>query len=363
MKLAPTSAVAFSRDYNVCLGVRNVNCTKVIGWLHGSSLTGTANDHRPSDRPRSFLSSPPHRRVGRFAPSPTGPLHFGSLVAALASALEARRDRGQWLVRIEDIDVPRTQSGADRAILRELERLGFAWDEQPVWQSEQIELYRAALDQLAAARRTYGCACSRREIADSASAVDGARRYPGTCRGGLPPGRTARSTRLRVDAGQDNVVICFGDGIQGEIVQNVECEVGDFVLVRADGQIAYQLAVVVDDAAQGVTQVVRGADLLDSTARQILLQRMLGLPTPSYAHLPVALDGGGNKLSKQTLARPIDTLPAAPLLCAALEFLGQGPPADLLRESQRDVWAWAAEHWSLSRVPRVRALSAPAQCS
>ncbi|MBK7234540.1 MAG: tRNA glutamyl-Q(34) synthetase GluQRS [Sterolibacteriaceae bacterium] len=308
------------------------------------------------------MSIPPHRRVGRFAPSPTGPLHFGSLVAAVGSALEARCDGGRWLVRIEDIDLPRTQSGADRAILRELERLGFVWDEQPVWQSERAELYRAALNQLSAADRTYGCACSRREIADSAPATGGAHRYPGTCRGGLPPGRVARSTRLRVDAGQADVVIHFADGVQGEIVQNVECEIGDFVLDRADGQIAYQLAVVVDDAAQGVTQVVRGADLLDSTARQILLQRMLGLPTPSYAHLPVALDGNGDKLSKQTLARPIDTLPAAQLLCATLEFLGQAPPAALQHESQSAVWAWAARHWSLSRVPCIRALPAPVLC-
>lgn len=265
-------------------------------------------------------------------------------------------------MRIEDIDLPRTQSGADRAILRELERLGFVWDEQPVRQSERAELYRAALNQLAAAGRTYGCACSRREIADSAPVTGGAHRYPGTCRGGLPPGRVARSTRLRVDAGQADVVIHFADGVQGEIVQNVECEIGDFVLDRADGQIAYQLAVVVDDAAQGVTQVVRGADLLDSTARQILLQRMLGLPTPIYAHLPVALDGNGDKLSKQTLARPIDTLPAAQLVCAALEFLGQAPPAALQHESQSAVWAWAARHWGLSRVPCIRALPAPVLC-
>lgn len=264
-------------------------------------------------------------------------------------------------MRIEDLDAPRTQGGADRAILLELERLGFVWEEQPIWQSERVELYRAALDRLGADRRTYGCACSRREIADSASAPDGARRYPGTCRGGLSPDRAARSTRLRVDAAQADVVIHFCDAVQGEIVQNVESEVGDFVLGRADGQIAYQLAVVVDDAAQGVTQVVRGADLLDSTPRQILLQRMLGLPTPSYAHLPVALDAGGNKLSKQTLARPIDTLPAAQLLCAALEFLGHQPPAALEHGTPTRVWEWAMQFWDLSRVPRARGLTAPAK--
>lgn len=307
------------------------------------------------------MSESPRTGIGRFAPSPTGPLHFGSLIAALASALEARCAGGRWIVRIEDVDAPRTRIGADRAILYELERLGFEWDEQPVWQSQRGELYRAALERLVADRRTYGCACSRREIADSASAGDSAPRYPGTCRGGLSPGRSARSTRLRVDAGQSDVVIRFDDRVQGKIVQNVEREIGDFVLDRADGQIAYQLAVVVDDAAQGVTEVVRGSDLLDSTPRQIFLQRVLGLPTPAYAHLPVALDCNGNKLSKQTLARPIAALPASQLLCAALDFLGQQPPAALQHEAAGAVWAWAARNWQLAKVPRVLAQAAPAQ--
>lgn len=307
------------------------------------------------------MSDSSARRVGRFAPSPSGPLHFGSLVAALGSALEARRDGGRWLVRIEDIDAPRARDGADRAILGELERLGFVWDERPVWQSQRIELYRAALERLAALRLTYGCACSRREIADSAPTADVTRRYPGTCRGGLPPGRRARSTRLRVDGGHHEVMVRFEDRVQGEIVQNVELAVGDFVLERADGQIAYQLAVVVDDAAQGVSEVVRGADLLESTPRQIFLQRRLGLPTPSYAHLPVALDGNGDKLSKQTLARPTDGLPAAQILCAALEFLGQRPPDGLSNQTASEVWAWATQAWDLARVPRLQALPAPQQ--
>lgn len=299
--------------------------------------------------------------VGRFAPSPTGLLHFGSLVAAVGSALQARCSGGQWLVRIEDIDGPRNRRGADSAILRELERLGFAWDEAPVWQSRRIEAYRAALNRLAAEGRIYGCACSRREIADSVSARDGMQRYPGTCRAGLPEGRAARATRLRVDARAADVLVCFTDRVQGEITQNIESEVGDFVLDRADGQIAYQLAVVVDDAAQGVTEVVRGADLLDSTPRQIFLQRLLDLPTPSYAHLPVALGGNGNKLSKQTLARPTDVMPAAPVLCAALEFLGQRPPAALECATPKDIWIWAEQHWDLVHVPRVRGIVAPAQ--
>lgn len=301
--------------------------------------------------------------VGRFAPSPTGPLHFGSLVAAVGSAAQARSCGGRWLVRIEDLDAQRCRPGADRAILRELERLGFAWEEPPVWQSRRTGLYRAALEELAAQDLTYACACSRREIADSASVADGSLRYPGRCRRGLPPGRPARATRLIVDAGQTDVVVRYADKIQGEIVQDVESEIGDFVIERVDGQFAYQLAVVIDDAAQGVTEVVRGADLLESTPRQILLQRMLGLPTPSYAHLPVALDGRGHKLSKQTLARPINARPAAELLCAAFEFLGQRPPAGLERAVPQDVWSWATENWDLSRVPRQRSLAAPAQWS
>lgn len=300
--------------------------------------------------------------VGRFAPSPTGPLHFGSLVAAVGSALQARRAGGRWLVRIEDIDQQRSQPGADWAILRELERLGFAWDDTPVWQSQRAELYRAALDRLAAQGLTYGCACSRREIADSATAPGVTQRYPGTCSGGLPPGRAARATRLRVEAGRADVVVRYFDRVQGEIVQNVQSAIGDFVLDRADRQIAYQLAVVVDDAAQGVTEVVRGADLLDSTPRQIFLQRALGLSPPSYAHLPVALDIDGFKLSKQRLARPIHGLPAAKLLCAALDFLGQRPPTELERANAAEVWAWGVQSWDLARVPRLRGAAAPTLC-
>ena len=300
-------------------------------------------------------------RIGRFAPSPSGPLHFGSLVAALGSALEAQREGGRWLVRIEDLDAPRNQPGADRQILAELDRLGFRWDGEPQWQSRRLDRYRAALAELAAQGRSYGCACSRKEIADSALALaaDGARRYPGTCRDGLPPGRAARAVRLRVDGARDAVRIVFVDRVQGRIEQDVEREVGDFVIDRADGQIAYQLAVVVDDAEQGVSEVVRGADLLDSTPRQILLQHMLGLPTPEYAHLPVALDRHGEKLSKQTLARPIASLSPSAALFAALAFLGHAPASELEHAPAATLWDWARENWSLARVPRVRGAPAP----
>ncbi|MDD3352300.1 tRNA glutamyl-Q(34) synthetase GluQRS [Zoogloea sp.] len=296
------------------------------------------------------------RVVGRFAPSPTGPLHFGSMVAALGSCLSARAQGGDWRVRIEDVDTPRSVPGAADGILRTLERFGFEWDGEVVWQSSRTGAYRSAFERLREAGQVFGCACTRKEMADSALSRDGTRRYPGTCRLGLPAGRVARAWRLAVPAGP----IHFEDGVQGAIREEVACEVGDFVLLRADGLFAYQLAVVVDDAEAGVTEVVRGADLLDSTARQILLQRLLGYPAPAYAHLPVACNLAGEKLSKQTLARAIEAAAPAQVLVDALAFLGQAPPADLAVDSLAAVWSWARTHWCLDRVPRCRAVPAPA---
>jgi glutamyl-Q tRNA(Asp) synthetase len=275
--------------------------------------------------------------VGRFAPSPTGPLHFGSLVAALASYMEARAARGKWLLRMEDLDHPREQPGAADAILRALERLGFEWDGPVLRQSTRLERYRAVLEDLRRRGFAYPCGCSRKELEDSALAIDGARVYPGTCRPGLAPGKSARALRLRTHAAP----IGFYDRVQGEIVQRVEREVGDFVLQRADGVYAYQLAVVVDDLDQGVSDVVRGADLLDSTARQILLQRILGASQPRYAHVPVAVNAAGEKLSKQTGAAPLDLVDPKRELARARRFLGQDE-----------------EGWDLARVPRVRSLTA-----
>jgi glutamyl-Q tRNA(Asp) synthetase len=275
--------------------------------------------------------------VGRFAPSPTGPLHFGSLVAALASWLDARAARGRWLVRIEDLDRPRVEPGAADQMLQTLQALGLEWDGEVVRQSGRLRLYREALAQLAG--QTYVCGCTRKEVADSAIAIAGARIYPGTCRNGLAPGKNARAIRLRTQAQP----IRFVDQVQGEIGQEVEKEVGDFVLFRADGQFAYQLAVVVDDAAQGITDVVRGADLLDSTARQIYLQRLLGYATPRYLHVPVALNAAGEKLSKQTGAAAIDASRA--VLKEALSFLGQAQ-ADTLDEAVRN--------WDTARIARRR---------
>ncbi|HTI17539.1 MAG TPA: tRNA glutamyl-Q(34) synthetase GluQRS [Trinickia sp.] len=260
---------------------------------------------------------------GRFAPSPTGPLHFGSLVGALASYLDARAHGGIWLVRIEDIDGPRSVPGADQEILATLDRFGMQPDEPPVWQSTRTTRYASALEQLEKAGLVYPCGCTRKEIADSlvrAHARHSTLAYPGTCRQGLA-GKPARAWRLRVPDGND-ALIAFDDRWQGTQTQNLATEVGDFVLKRADGQWAYQLAVVIDDAEQDMTHVVRGADLLDSTARQIYLQRCLGLPTPAYLHVPVVVDAHGEKLSKQTGATALDASQPLPALQAAARHLG-----------------------------------------
>lgn len=290
------------------------------------------------------------RYRGRFAPSPTGPLHFGSLVAAVGSYLDARTQGGEWLVRMEDVDMPRNVPGAAEVILRTLQAFGFEWDGPVLWQSQRGEAYAAALEALQDAGRVYPCVCSRKEIADSARrpAVDGGLAYPGTCRGGLPAARTARAWRLIVD----DDCCEFDDRLQGRVAQHLQSDVGDFVLRRADGLFAYQLAVVVDDAFQGITDVVRGADLLASTPRQIWLQRCLGYPRPRYAHLPVASNAAGEKLSKQTLAPALDAASAAAELVRALRFLGQSVPAELARARPAEVWEWAMEHWRGEAIPR-----------
>jgi len=266
--------------------------------------------------------------VGRFAPSPSGPLHAGSLATALASWLDARAHDGRWLLRIEDVDTPRTVPGAAEVIMAQLHALGLAWDGEIIWQSRRGDAYQTAFDTLAARGLIYGCGCTRREIADSAlrgqtmPGADGERPYPGTCRHGLPEGRQARAWRLRVPDGLEH----FEDRWLGPQEQDVAQAVGDFALRRADGLWAYQLAVVVDDAAQGVTDVVRGADLLSSTARQRVLGRLLGLPPLRYMHVPLILDASsGLKLSKQNGAPPIDTGAPLTALKAAWEALGFPP--------------------------------------
>jgi glutamyl-Q tRNA(Asp) synthetase len=266
-------------------------------------------------------STPAYR--GRFAPSPTGPLHFGSLVSALASFLDARAHRGTWLVRIEDVDGPRTVPGAADEILHTLARFGMRSDERPVWQSQREAVYQRAFEQLLNAGFIFPCGCTRREIADSLASSHtryATLAYPGTCRDGLH-GKPPRAWRMLVPDG-DAAMLTFHDRWQGTQAQDLATEVGDFVLKRADGEWAYQLAVVADDADAGITHVVRGADLLDSTARQIYLQRCLSVSTPAYLHVPVVENGHGEKLSKQTGAKALDDANPLATLEQAARHLG-----------------------------------------
>ncbi len=283
--------------------------------------------------------------TGRFAPSPTGPLHAGSLVAALASYLDARAHRGRWLLRVEDIDESRTLPGAAQDIIDTLAVFGMHSDGDIVWQSRRKALYEAAFARLGT--WVYPCACSRKEIADSRVnlAADGAAIYPGTCRHGLAPGRQPRAWRLRVPERDDPAaMIRFDDRWQGTVSENLADAVGDFVLRRADGFWAYQIAVVVDDADQQVTDVVRGADLLESTARQIYLQRLLGVPTPRYLHVPVVANERGEKLSKQTGATALKLSdPVRELVNAAARLgLTVAPAA----QSLQGFWEAAVPAWA-----------------
>ncbi len=295
-------------------------------------------------RPAPHPVAAPYR--GRFAPSPTGPLHFGSLVAALGSYAEARAQGGEWLVRMEDLDRPREVPGAARAILATLEAFGFEWDGPVIYQSQRTAAYAAALDQLGEQGLLYACTCSRREIAAAGLPGPEGPLYPGTCRTRALGRRGARAIRLRVETPP----IGFQDAVQGPVTQDLETELGDFILRRADGLHAYQLAVVVDDASQNISHVVRGADLTRSTPRQILLQHYLGLPTPIYAHLPLVLDGQGSKLSKSDAAAPVDSRNPVPTLLQAWAFLGQPalaePPLN-----PAEFWGQALTSWRLARVP------------
>jgi len=289
--------------------------------------------------------------IGRFAPSPTGPLHFGSLLAAVGSYCDARAASGQWLLRIEDIDPPRAMAGAETLILRQLEAYGLAWDGEVLRQSTRTAAYLAALERLQAQGDVFWCRCSRAELARLGSIV-----CPGNCRAFTSPRKDA-ALRLRVP---DNSLITFADAVFGPRQEDVHEAAGDFVLRRRDGLFSYQLAVVVDDAFQKITRVVRGADLLDNTARQILLQRRLQLPTPGYMHLPLAVNPDGSKLSKQNLATPLP-LPAVPqLLWQALHCLGQEIPAAPPALACEEILAWGITHWRPAAIPAVPvAITAP----
>jgi glutamyl-Q tRNA(Asp) synthetase len=302
------------------------------------------------------LSHAVHYR-GRFAPSPTGPLHFGSLIAALASYVDARAHRGEWCLRIDDIDEPRSRSEAESDILATLERYGFEWDGPIVRQSSRIERYAAALASLRDKRAVYACACTRRDLESAPIGCGGERVYPGTCRDGIPGDRAIRDDRawrVRVD----HVSIRFHDRLQGAQQQDLAHDIGDFIVRRADGLFAYQLAVVVDDADGGITHVVRGSDLLASTPRQIFLQRELGYPEPRYLHVPIALNASGEKLSKQTRAKPLPRDPLAALI-AAWRFLDQPLPSPM-PSSVAEFLRYAIGAWTPARLPPVSMLPAPA---
>lgn len=313
---------------------------------------------------------------GRFAPSPTGPLHFGSLVAAVGSYLDAKHHQGTWLVRMEDLDTPRCVAGAADDILRTLEMFGLHSDEPIIYQSQRTAAYEEALQQLKDCGAVYPCCCTRKEIADSAlNGIEGPM-YPGTCRNGIAQGKEARAWRVRTDISPsvrpelvegrmdfdrlspNGSNIEFDDELQGHISQQLENEIGDFVVKRADDLFAYQLAVVVDDAFQGITHIVRGADLLASTSRQIYLQRLLGLSTPHYMHLPIAVNEVGEKLSKQTLASPVDVSQPVATLLRVLNFLQQQPPVHLADRDVGTVLDWAVQHWDTTRLQGIQSLPA-----
>jgi glutamyl-Q tRNA(Asp) synthetase len=313
---------------------------------------------------RKKLSLPDLNYRGRFAPSPTGPLHFGSLVAAVGSYLDAKHRHGTWLVRMEDLDTPRCVPGAADDILRTLEAFGLHSDEPILYQNQRTAAHEEALHQLQAIGAVYPCCCTRKEIADSAlHGIEGPV-YPGTCRNGIPKGKKARAWRVRTDFTPSpfslpSSPIEFDDALQGRITQHLESEIGDFVVKRADGLFAYQLAVVVDDAFQNITHVVRGADLLNSTPRQKYLQRLLGFSSPHYMHLPIAVNKAGEKLSKQTLAVPVDTSQPAATLLRVLDFLLQQPPAQLAGSDAKTVLDWALQNWNVMKLRGIRTLPTP----
>lgn len=292
-----------------------------------------------------------HAHAGRYAPSPTGELHKGSLLAALASFLQAKAHGAPWYMRIDDLDTPRMVSGAASRILRTLEAFGLCWDGPVLYQSQRHSAYVEALARLRAQGRLFDCGCTRREAQTGPPGLDGPI-YPGTCRAGLPAGREPRSMRVVVD---DKPVV-IADRIQGRYQQNLATDIGDFVVRRADGIVAYQLATVVDDAAQGVAEVVRGADLLSSTPRQLFLGRALGYAEHSYAHVPLLVDEQGQKLGKSNGSLALNARRRGDELVAALSSLGQGPLPELAVEPIERIIEWAIEHWSVAAVPAQRCI-------
>ncbi|MEM8815962.1 MAG: tRNA glutamyl-Q(34) synthetase GluQRS [Pseudomonadota bacterium] len=289
----------------------------------------------------------PANGTGRFAPSPTGPLHFGSLLAAVASYLDARTANARWLLRIENIDPPREVAGAADQIIGILDAYGFEWDGAIRWQADSAAEHEAALARLVDGGLAYPCGCSRRDLANEPRSSLGTI-YPGTCRAGTDAAEFAIRMRTTDEP------LRYVDRLQGERVHKLESQSGDFVIKRRDGLIAYQLAVVVDDFLDNVTRIVRGIDLIDSSPRQIWLQRQLGYPTPDYAHIPVAVHDNGDKLSKLTGAPGLEASDASVNLQRALVALGQAPPAELATAPPTDIWIWAHAHWNPKPLAGIR---------
>ncbi|WP_434701213.1 tRNA glutamyl-Q(34) synthetase GluQRS [Pseudomonas sp. D1-36] len=283
--------------------------------------------------------------TGRFAPTPSGHLHFGSLVAALASYLDARAVGGRWLLRMEDLDPPREEPGAQAAILKALESYGFEWDGEMVRQSDRHAAYQQVIDRLFNQGLAYACTCSRKQLEPYQGI------YPGLCRNA---GHNIEDAAIRLRVPE--LEYHFVDRVQGVFRQHLGREAGDFVIRRRDGLYAYQLAVVLDDAWQGVTDVVRGADLLDSTPRQLYLQELLGLPQPRYLHVPLITQPDGHKLGKSYRSPPLTADQATPLLLRALRALGQQPASELVDASPRELLAWGIRHWDAGKIPRTLSL-------
>ncbi len=282
---------------------------------------------------------------GRFAPSPTGAMHFGTLLAAVGSYLQAKKNNGEWIIRMEDVDLTRKVAGADSDILHTLEAFGFEWQGEVLYQSTQNEYYENTLQQLIKQSLVFPCLCTRKQLAETGSTI-----YPGICRQHQLPEKNAHALRLITQ----DINITFHDTIMGQQSQNMALQCGDFIIKRRDGLFAYQLAVVVDDAMQGISEIVRGTDLLDSTPRQIYLQQLLGYHTPTYCHLPLAVDASGNKISKSEGAAKVDIKNKENLLCEALKFLGQKPASDLSGCGINDIWCWAIENWNIHLVPTTK---------
>jgi len=290
---------------------------------------------------------------GRFAPSPTGPLHLGSMITAVASYLQAKSQNGHWLLKIDDIDTPRVVAGASDNILRTLACFKMYWDESIVYQSQQQPHYQAALEQLVEQNETYHCLCSRSHMATIAKPGPYGPIYPGKCRQRKQrPAHDRSAIRLKTHTTH----ITISDKLQGLISQNIQQDIGDFVIQRADGIFSYQLSVVVDDYQQKITEIVRGFDLLDSTPRQVYLQQRLHFPTPSYAHVPILVNRQGQKLSKQNLAAAVPHHHPEKILLKVFQWLGLNPPAELQRETLDTLWCWAIAHWQLTAIPSVNTI-------